>query len=242
MIDATQPLSLLALFLIGLAGSGHCVGMCGGIATGLGLATEGKRSWPLVAGYNLGRVASYALAGALVATLGYWGKSYLAAGPALRIAAGVILILMGLYLADVWRALVVLEKAGAGLWKIIQPLGTALMPVRTLPRALALGMVWGWLPCGLVYSALAYSAASASPAYGALMMVAFGAGTAPAMLVGGLFSGAMKRFLQARPVRLLMAVLMVVFGLWTLYSGVAHMNHTSSPQSGGEGMEHHHHH
>jgi len=173
--------------------------------------------------------------------LGYWGKSYLAAGPVLRILAGIILVLMGLYLADIWRALVVLEKAGSRLWRLIQPLGTRLLPVSSMAKAFGLGMVWGWLPCGLVYSALAYAAASANIVDGMLSMAAFGLGTAPAMVVGGVFSGSMKQFLQARLVRLVMALLMIGFGVWTLSSAMSHLQHaSSSPGQQHHEMQHHH--
>lgn len=219
----TDPsvLPVLAMAGIGLLGAGHCVGMCGGIATGLGLAS-GDRATPLVLGYNLGRVLSYSVAGVIVAALGYWGREYLALGPVLRILAAVILILMGLYLADWWRALVYLERLGTRLWRWIQPLGRGLLPVRTFPRALMLGMVWGWLPCGLVYSALAYAATASSPWQGGMMMAAFGLGTAPAMVAGGLFSSRLRLLLQGKGLRRAMAVLMILFGVWTLASVVSH--------------------
>ncbi len=235
MTDPTT-LSLVAMLVIGLLGAGHCVGMCGGIAAGLGLA--GRDGGPhLVLGYNLGRVVSYALAGVLVAAVGHWGREYLSLGPALRVVAGALLVLMGLYLADWWRALAVLERLGVGLWRRVEPLGRRLLPVRSFPAALGLGAVWGWLPCGLVYSALAYSATASTPWQGGLMMVAFGLGTAPAMVVGGLFSGRLRGLLQARGMRGAMAVLMILFGVWTLVGVAGHGGHgpTQSPHAG-----HHH--
>ena len=238
MVDQYQSASLLAMFMIGLVGSGHCVGMCGGITTALGLAAESRRSVPLVVGYNLGRVLSYALAGAIVATLGRWGESVLALGPVLRIAAGVILVLMGLYLADWWKLLVKLEKLGAHVWTRLQPLSTRWLPITSLPRAIAVGAVWGWLPCGLVYTALVYAATSAETLDGALMMFAFGLGTAPAMLAGGLFSGAMKGFMQARPVRVMMALLLIGFGTWTTASGISHWQHAAGTENGGNHQHH----
>lgn len=239
----TEPLSLLAMLVIGLLGSGHCVGMCGGIASGLGFASSGKvasaenvgsaeniasertRGPQLVLGYNLGRILSYGLAGVLVASLGYWGREFLALGPVLRILAGVILVLMGLYLAGWWNILVYLERAGAGLWRRLQPLGRPLLPVRGVGQAVLLGMLWGWLPCGLVYTALAYAATAQSPAQGGLMMVFFGLGTAPAMVAGGLFSARIRQLLQGRHLRQLMALAMIAFGVWTLASVAIHSGH-----------------
>lgn len=238
MIDEYQSVSLAAMFMIGLLGSGHCVGMCGGIATALGLAADSQRSWQLVFGYNTGRILSYAVAGALVSTLGYWGKSVLAIGPMLRMIAGIILIFMGLYLAGWSRVLIRLEKLGTHLWSRIQPLGRRFLPVKSFGQALAMGAIWGWLPCGLVYTALAYAATSAATIDGAIMMFTFGLGTFPAMLAGGMFSGGMKKFLQARMVRILMAIIMIGFGVWTLVAGVAHMQH-SAIDRGSMGSHHH---
>jgi len=239
MIEQAQPVSLAIMFMVGLMGSGHCVGMCGGIATGLGLAAKGKKSPLLVVGYNLGRIISYAIAGILVATLGYWGRDYLALGPWLRIVAGVILLLMGLYLAGWHSSLAWLERLGSYLWKKIQPLGNRLMPVESVVHAVGLGLIWGWLPCGLVYTALAYSATAPDPLSGGAMMVAFGLGTAPAMIAGGLFSTTIKPVLQTKTFRRLMAVVMIGFGCWTLYGSVGHM---LSMGDNAEGMESHHDH
>lgn len=240
MLEQLAPASLLAMFAVGLLGSGHCVGMCGGIATGLGFAAQGQRTGALVVAYNLGRIASYAIAGALAATLGGWGQEYLALGPVLRLAAGVILVLMGLYLADWWRALVQLEKLGAHLWRRIQPLSKRLLPVQTLPHAIALGMLWGWLPCGLVYTALAFAIAAPSPLQGAATMVAFGVGTMPAMVAGGLFSGALRRFFQAKTVRMTMALAMIAFGVWTIATSMNHQHHGAGA-NGNDSHQHHHH-
>lgn len=239
MAEPAAAASLATMVVIGLVGSGHCIGMCGGIATGLGLASRERRGIALVVGYNLGRITSYAMAGALVATLGYWGSRYLALGPALRIAAGLILILMGLYVSGWWPVLVRLEKLGARLWKYIQPLGSHVMPVTGIGRALVLGMVWGWLPCGLVYTALAYAAASGGTLEGALTMAAFGLGTAPAMVAGGLLSRSVVKVFQSRYVRIVMAALMIVFGLWTLATTVSHTGHGSGDSAGMNQHSHH---
>lgn len=222
MTPEPAVLSLLAMLAIGLAGAGHCVGMCGGIATGLGFASAPGGGAPLVLGYNLGRVLSYAIAGVLVASLGYWGRELLALGPALRVLAGVILLLMGCQLAGWWNPLALLERAGARLWRRIQPLGRYLLPVTGPGQALLVGMLWGWLPCGLVYSALAYAATAPTPWQGGLMMAAFGLGTAPAMVAGGLFSARARCLLQGRRLRLAMGLAMIAFGLWTLLSVALH--------------------
>ena len=236
-----ETLSLLAMLAIGLAGAGHCVGMCGGIATGLGFVSGAGSDRILVVGYHLGRVLSYAIAGVLVASFGYWGREWLALGPSLRIVAGVILVLMGCQLAGWWNPLNYLERTGALLWRRIQPLGRRLLPVAGPGQALLLGMLWGWLPCGLVYSALAYAATAPTPWQGGLMMAAFCSGSAPAMVVGGLFSARVRRLLQGRHLRSAMALAMIALGAWTLASVALHGGGGSGHQDPGSGEMHHTH-
>lgn len=230
-MTASLPLSVPAMFVIGLMGAGHCIGMCGGISSALGLAVSGNHKWSILGGYHLGRVASYSLAGVLIGMLGLWGHAYLQLGPALRILAGVLLILMGCYLADWWRALITLEKAGAHLWRQIQPIGNRLLPVHSFQQAILLGMVWGWLPCGLVYSALAYSATVGNPAESGLMMLAFGLGTTPAVLAGTVFSTHIASCLQNKRFRQLTGIILMGFGLWTVWGASSHFhdNQLDSP-------------
>lgn len=224
---ASYILPIIApMFLIGLLGAGHCAGMCGGIVAALGFATDSNQSrWPIILTYNLGRISSYGLMGALVGLLGQFGDQFLSLGPWLRAIAGLLLILMGFYLADWWKVLTVLERGGQLLWKRLQPLGKGLFKVHSVGRGFLYGMLWGWLPCGLVYSALAFAGASASPGTGSLAMMAFGLGTLPAMLVGGIFSAQLRSFLQGRWLRVAMAMVLIVFGSWTLWSAMSH-NHT----------------
>ncbi|MBV1930636.1 MAG: sulfite exporter TauE/SafE family protein, partial [Porticoccaceae bacterium] len=136
--------------------------------------------------------------------------------PLLRGIAGLLLISMGLYLAGWWRGLTLLEKAGQRLWQYLQPLAQGLLPVRTARSAILLGLVWGWLPCGLVYTALAYAATAASPLTGIAQMAAFGLGTLPAVLVGGLSMAKYGRILQGKNFRRVFALSLVAYGLWTL--------------------------
>lgn len=206
---------LAATFSIGLLGSAHCLGMCGGIASALNLASENSRVSLLIA-YNSGRLLSYGAAGGLVASLGYFGANYLNLSAVLRGLAGLLLIAMGLYLANWWRGLSFLEQAGAALWRQLQPLGRNLLPLRSLRSAVLLGLLWGWLPCGLVYTALAYSATATSPLSGILVMLAFGLGTIPAIILGGASMGRLVRLLRSRGLRFGFAMLFVIYGLWTL--------------------------
>lgn len=231
----------LGLFGVGLAGSPHCIGMCGGIVAALG---TGAPRWNLILGYNMGRILSYGLAGILAGLIGSFATNYMALGPLLRSLAAVMLILMGLYLSGIWRVLTYLEKAGQVLWRHIQPYVVKIGPANSFARALPLGMLWGWLPCGLVYSALATAVASGSVVSGALAMLFFGLGTLPAMLAGGWFASQLGRITSAKPVRLGFAVLLIVMGGWTLWmaqtSGHATHLDMSSQDAADMPMQHEH--
>lgn len=224
----TDPLSLTSAFFIGLLGSAHCFGMCGGIVNALSMALpENKRrvtqALPILLLYNIGRIISYCLAGALLGAIGWWlfttGKQ---AGPALRVFAGVMMIAMGLYLAGWWRGLVYLEKVGGYLWKYLQPIGNRLIPVRSPWQALLLGFVWGWLPCGLVYSTLTLSISAADWRYSTLIMLSFGLGTLPALLFTGALAHKLRFWIQSQVVRNVAGLLVMGFGMWTVAWVVYH--------------------
>lgn len=217
-------LTLIAALIAGLMGSVHCLGMCGGIAGALSMGTPAARDSPVRGlGYGLlfngGRVASYGLAGLVAGGFGLWlGNTLNFSGwsALLRVATGLIMVAIGLQLAINWRGLRHIERVGAGLWRRLAPLTRRLLPVRSASSALALGLLWGWLPCGLVYTMLLAAAVSGSPAQGGLVMLAFGLGTAPALLVTGATAGQLGR-LSARPaMRRLGGVMVLGFGLWTL--------------------------
>ena len=218
MTEGLWP-AMAVMFGIGLLGAGHCIGMCGGIASALS-STNNKSSPGLVLAYSCGRIFTYAGAGAVVASLGYASSSYLALAPILRGIAGLLLISMGLYLAGWWRGLIWLEKGGSLLWRRLQPLGQGLLPVRSVRAALMLGLVWGWLPCGLVYTALAYAATATTPLVGMAQMAAFGLGTMPAIVLGGMSMGKFAQVLQGNNFRRVFALLLIVYGVWTLLAPV----------------------
>lgn len=212
--------SLAAALLTGLLGSAHCLGMCGGIS-GLFAMRSGaaglRRQLPMAVTYNAGRLASYAILGFVAAALGarFTGLTPALAGP-VRLAAGVIIILIGLQIAFDLRVLGWLERMGGKLWERVAPLARGLMPVTSLPRALGLGLLWGLLPCGLVYSVLLVAATTAQPADGALVMIAFGLGTTPAMLLTGLGAARLSQLMQQRRTRLGAGLLIVILGLLTI--------------------------
>ncbi|WP_304526194.1 sulfite exporter TauE/SafE family protein [Halomonas sp. I5-271120] len=215
---------LAAAFVFGLLGGAHCIGMCGGIMSALSFAVPPSMRHParltgLLLGYNLGRIGSYMLAGALVAGLGTLIGG-LASGVRLALStlSAVMLILMALYITNWWKGLLRVEALGRRLWRHLEPVGRRLMPVVSLPQAVALGAVWGWLPCGLVYSMLAWSLATAEPLAGTALMGAFGLGTLPALLATGLAARSLGRLIRHPATRALAAGLIIAFALWQLAS------------------------
>jgi hypothetical protein len=214
--------ALSAIFLVGLLGGTHCVGMCGGIVTALTVKMPGDRTrWSLHLAYHAGRLTTYALAGALAGGLGSAAlllNGFLPAQIVLYIVAQLMLVALGLYLLGVSRYLDVFERAGGVLWRRLQPLAAGLFPVRSLPRAYSVGLLWGLLPCGLVYSVLVTALVAGSPANGALVMLAFGAGTLPGLLAVGALLPALQRLRRAQLVRQAAGGAIIAFGL----VGLAH--------------------
>ncbi|MFP5418110.1 MAG: sulfite exporter TauE/SafE family protein [Gammaproteobacteria bacterium] len=211
--------SLLAALLAGLLGGVHCVGMCGGIVAAFSFRADGSAPpFRLHLAYNLGRVFSYALFGALAGALGASLKlaDFLPVQTLLFVVAQLVMILLGLYLAGWSRWVLVFERAGGALWQRVKPLFQKLLPVRSLPQAWLAGMAWGWLPCGLVYSILVSALAAGSATSGAALMLAFGLGTLPNLLGMGLFARQIQPFMQQRWVRLAAGLTVAGFGAWGL--------------------------
>ena len=212
--------SIIAVFFVGLLGGVHCLGMCGSI---VGILTsqlpKTKTLWPFHLAYSGGRVASYSLAGALVGAIGQAGlllRDQVPIQHLLFALSSLMLIALGLYLADLWNVVRRIEGVGKTLWQRIQPLTRGLFPVTSTLRAFLLGTLWGWLPCGLVYSVLVTSLASGSAKHGALIMFAFGLGTLPNLLAIGLFWEKIKGKVQSPKVRMAAGLLVAAFGVYGL--------------------------
>jgi uncharacterized protein len=229
-------LTTASAFGIGLAGAGHCLGMCGGIAAALNLGQQQR----LVStcSYHAGRILSYTLLGALAGlaagSIGTTGWPLV-----LRYIAGLLLIGMGLYIADWWRGMQWLERGGALLWRPVQRYGQRLLPIRHWYQAAALGLLWGLMPCGLIYSSLAWAATAGDAATSAWMMLCFGLGTLPAMLATSLGAQQLQNLLRRRGLKLLIALLLVAAGAWTLYQAGVHGAHVH--QSADAPHQHGHH-
>jgi sulfite exporter TauE/SafE len=213
-----SEITLISAFLVGVLGSTHCVGMCGGILGALTIATgpRAPRSvLPYVILYTLGRIASYAVAGAIVGFMSE--RLFGATSDALRLAAifsAGITIFLGFYLSGWWMGLNALERLGAKLWKHIEPIGRRVLPVNHPAKAVLLGLVWGWLPCGLVYTALAWSLSSGSALRGAALLTAFGAGTLPMLLLTGIAAPSVIHATRQPWLRRTVAVILISFGVY----------------------------
>lgn len=210
-------LSLTAAFLVGLLGGGHCVGMCGGIVSAVTIALPAsKPKTGFLLAYNAGRILSYSAAGLLAGAVGassFFLEHVLPIEKLLYGLASLMLVLLGLYLAGIWRGVTLLEVAGGTLWRRLQPYSRYFLPVRTLPQAFALGTLWGWLPCGLVYSVLVAAIATGSPGRGGLLMLAFGIGTLPTLLAMGMAAVRLKVWLQNIWVRRVSGLAVIGFGV-----------------------------
>jgi hypothetical protein len=218
-------LNLLAALSIGFLGSSHCLVMCGGIASALQLSMPQLSLWQqlkLQLMLSLGRLTTYSFLGALTGAFGAAVLVKLGISLVwLKVLAGLMLLLMAFYVARLWFALTLLEKLGAALWRRIQPLAKTLLPLDSSAKALAYGLCWGFLPCGLVYSSLGWSLASGSALQGALLMAAFGLGTLPAMLAVGSFARSLSRFKNKNWVRASAAVVLALYALYTLAIAIA---------------------
>jgi sulfite exporter TauE/SafE len=210
-------LSLMSAFLVGLLGGGHCVGMCGGIVGAVSMhLPQSKSKVPFLLSYNVGRILSYTFAGAIAGLVG--ASSFLLEHvlPIQHVLYGIsslMLIALGLYLAGIWHGVTYLEGAGKGIWKTLQPYSKRYIPAQNIKQAFFLGSLWGWLPCGLVYSVLIAAIATGSAINGGLAMLAFGLGTLPTLLTMGMAAVRLKTVLQNIWVRRASGMMVLGFGL-----------------------------
>ncbi len=217
-------LTVVSAFLVGLLGGAHCAAMCGGIVSAISWrnapaslrnASSGGRATNHVA-YSAGRICSYVFAGTVA---GWIGSGALLMDPlfpvqtGLYLLASLLLLAQGLYLAGIWRGVVYLERGGARIWRHIQPWTRRLVPIDSATKAFALGVLWGWLPCAMVYSVLAIALASGHPLSGAMTMLAFGLGTLPNLLAMGFAAGRLQPLLKHVRLRLVAGVLVMAFGV-----------------------------
>lgn len=231
-----MSVDLFSAFIIGLLGSGHCIAMCGGITTMLTSALPQPHQYKtqqisvnnqdastittskttLVILYNIGRIGSYAFIGAIVGFTGSIAAKNIGMPlTALRLISATFMILLGLYLGQWLMWLNRIEALGKHLWRYISPLASKAIPVNSPRKALLLGAIWGWLPCGLVYSTLTWALASGSMLTGASIMFAFGLGTLPALLTLSIGFNRIKIILIKPFFKKIMALVLISFGIYS---------------------------
>jgi len=213
---------LTSALLMGLLGSTHCVVMCGGVvamtcsALPLARRTRLASQLPYLVAYNAGRIASYGAAGGLAGALGASITSIAAVRHAeigLRLLAGAMMVAVGFYVGGVAPAFRWIEQIGRPLWRMLAPVAQRLVPVERPAQALALGLLWGWMPCGLVYAALAASVTGGSAIVGAATMASFGLGTLPMLVTMGSLAGLLARLARHPWVRAGAGIAMVSLGV-----------------------------
>lgn len=211
---------MIAIFisglLIGLAGAGHCLGMCGGLASLLSI--NGEPSPLRLIFYNLGRILSYAVFALLLATVlqltnADWYQHLILP---LRTIAAVLLIFMGLYICGLSKVILRVEALGKHVWRYVQPFAKKLLPIQSHPQALFAGMLWGWLPCGLVYSTVLWATSQGSLITTLFAISGFALGTLPAMLLAGIFSQQLKHIWAHYHLNWLFGLLLVAYGIYTI--------------------------
>lgn len=230
-----MTLDFFSAFIIGLLGSGHCIAMCGGITTMLTSAlppsakfdgqeipvntlytSQTYKKATLVLFYNLGRIGSYTLIGAIVGFTGSIAAKNIGMPlTGLRMFSAIFMILLGLYIGQWLMLLNRVEALGKVLWRYISPFATTAIPVTSPYKALLLGSIWGWLPCGLVYSTLTWALASGSFVTGAGIMTAFGLGTLPALLTLSIGFNSIKKQLVNPLVKKIMAIMLISYGIYS---------------------------
>ncbi len=229
-----NPITYTSAFLLGFFSTIHCVGMCGGIIGALSLSlpaqirSDRPQMLAFVTTYNIGRIFSYSLAGLVAGAI---GTGVLASvgfdqGHTILRAIGVaMMIAIGLYLAGWLPQLAVVERMGVPVWKKLEPIGRRLLPVATLPKALAYGVIWGWLPCGLVYFVLVWALTAGNAVQGALTMLAFGIGTLPTLLATGFMTSWLTRFARSSTARQVVGLAIIAMAIGSLFLPIGDQVH-----------------
>jgi len=230
-----HQLTYTSAFLLGLVSSTmHCIGMCGGIIGALSLSLPADvrahrtRLLLFIASYNVGRVASYSIAGLIAGAIGAGAlaSSGFDRGHVMLQYLGVLMMAaIGLYLAGWAPQLAVVEKVGVPVWRRLEPLGRRLLPVTSLPQALAYGLIWGWLPCGLVYFSLLYALTSGDAIRGGITMLSFGVGTLPALMATGVMTSWLTRFARSKRARQVVGLLIILMAIGSLFIPMDHGMH-----------------
>ncbi len=246
----SDPVTFTSAFLLGFFSTMHCIGMCGGIigALSLSLPVEVRNSKPrlfsFVLSYNIGRLTSYSIAGLIAGAVGttVLQSTGFDQGHAILQGIGIsMMVAIGIYLTGWLPQLATVEKIGIPVWKRLEPISRRLVPVASIPKAIAYGLIWGWLPCGLVYFVLIWALTAGDAMHGALIMLAFGAGTLPTLITAGFMTSWLTRFARSTRARQVVGIIIIVMALGSLFIPMEHGNHGELSQDQ-TGQEHQHHH
>ncbi len=238
----TQELAFVAALLAGFFGSTHCIGMCGAVVVlfeGGAAGNSKPGAWIRRLTYNIGRLCFYAVLGSIAGVGGAVLTKTVGISQGLmllRILAAALVIAIGLNLIFDWRLTRFLENAGSGLWSKLSRLAKYVLPADTIGRALSAGFLWGALPCGLVYSAVAIAATTGTLAGGAVTMFAFWLGTLPAILAVGTSAHLLNRFRSHRTLRRVAGIVVISVGLMALIpfasTSKQHQHHSALRDTG----------
>ncbi len=246
MINGSYTI-LISAFLVGFFGSLHCIGMCGGITGLVGMGPDQENQnydwkrftvWMTV---NAGRIFSYAVAGLIAGAIGEQVLAYFTPERAREFGmmfAGIFMIMLGLYITNWWRGLVYLEKLGGMIWYRLQPLAARYVLLTSYPALFLRGLIWGWLPCGLVYSSLALAVTSASSVTGMFVMMAFGIGTLPMLLAMGFAAEQLHKLRSMTIMRQFAGIVIIIFGVLT-FTGLLHHSKGAGHQHEGHRPQEH---
>jgi len=229
-----DPVTLTSAFLLGFFSTLHCIGMCGGIIGALSLSlpvairNNKPKLFSFVLTYNLGRIISYSAAGLIAGAIGtsvLQSAGFDQGHTILRFIGITMMIAIGLYLTGWLPQLASIEKIGIPIWKRIEPIGRKLVPVASLSKAFAYGLIWGWLPCGLVYFVLIWALTAGDAIHGALTMLAFGLGTLPTLITAGFMTSWITRFARSSRARQIVGLLIIVMAIGSLFIPMEHHHH-----------------
>jgi uncharacterized protein len=229
-----DPVTLSSAFLLGFFSTLHCIGMCGGIIGALSLSlpvairNNKPKLFSFVLAYNLGRIISYSAAGLIAGAVGtgvLQSAGFDQGHAILRLIGIAMMVAIGLYLTGWLPQLASIEKIGIPIWKGLEPIGRKLVPVASLPKALAYGLIWGWLPCGLVYFVLIWALTAGDAIHGALTMLAFGLGTLPTLITAGFMTSWITRFAHSSRARQVVGLLIIAMAIGSLFIPMEHHHH-----------------
>lgn len=218
MFVVDSGFSYFTAFLIGFLGGVHCIGMCGSLVVILSTNVSRDKKKLLYLILNSGRLFSYVFIGFIASSLGFFlsdffGENFIFG---FKIFGGICVSMIGFYLNGFFNFLSRFEKIGLSFWYTFLPYIKKIMPIKSYYKAFIIGMFWGNLPCGLVYSALIWSVSFISIAKCCVLMLLFGVGTLPTVLASGYFAISLKKLIQYKEVRILSGVFMIFFGILTI--------------------------